>query len=173
MRCADWKGYPMKRIALVTLLSVVLLPCVSLSQIEDYTQHFSVILTDTGKNDLKLVDFQTANGHGHLVIMRLSGLWAAGSIDVYDVGTDCSIEKQDKDKYLIKFSGEYGRPVNLMISYTYDKCLRDMTMIESIITTGKPLFTQWTVLRKDGRDQVPITFLFPGIYPYIENTEIK
>jgi len=40
-----------------------------------------------------------------------------------------------------------------MISYTYDRCLKDMTMIESVITTGKPLFTQWTVLRKDGRDQ--------------------
>jgi len=86
----------MKRIALVTLLSLILFPGVSLCQIEDYTQHFSVILTDTGKNDLKLVDFQTANGHGHLVIMKLSGLWAAGSIEVYDVGTDCSIENKTR-----------------------------------------------------------------------------
>ena len=162
----------MKRIALVTVLLLILFPAVSFCQNEDYLQHFSVILTDTGRDDLKLVNFQTAYGHGHLVIMNLSGPWGEGSMEVYDVGTDCSIEKQEKDKYLIKFSGQYGRAVNLMISYKYDKYLRDMTMTETTLTPGKPLFTQWAVLRKDGRDQVPMTFLFPGIYPYSE-IEIK
>ncbi len=80
----------MKRIALITLLLLILFPHISPCQIEDYPQHFSVILTDTGKNDLKLVNFQTANGHGHLVIMKLSGRWGAGSIEVYDVGTEGS-----------------------------------------------------------------------------------
>jgi hypothetical protein len=158
----------MKRIALAILMLLVLMPKTSFSQLVDSSQYFTVILTNKGGNEMKLVNLQVSGGKGHLVIIDLNGLWTSASLEVLDVGEDCTIEQQSRDKFLIKFPQVYGSGVNSIIAYTYDRFLRDMTVTQTVTNAGESAFTEWVVWRKNGYDQIPVTFLFPGIYPYFQ-----
>ena len=151
-------------------LTLLLVSCLSCRQIFGQSKnrfiYFSAIVSDSSQSDKRLLSFVSTSEYGYLVNMKLTGRWSSGSLVVYREGFDYSVIEQEGHSFQIQFAKAPGLSITESLVFSYDKCLTDLTMTESTITVGKGTFTEWKLWRKNGSDQIPVSFLFPGIYPY-------